>query len=412
MNKVFITGATGFIGGRLAEILHSLGIPSVALVRNWSAASRLSRLPVEKVQGDLMDRDSIRRAVRGCDTVFHCAVDNRTGGAAFRRSIPITTRNLLEAALQAGAKRVVVLSSIAVHGYDPRPEAGQEETPLRISGVPYCDGKAEAEKISLKYHRRYGLPVVILRPTIVYGPFSGWTSGITGGIASRRLPLLDRGEGICNPVYVDNLVHAMLLSTRGDSPVGKIFNISDAQTVSWKTFLESHAGALGEDFLPLPEIHGEELQAFRREFREQAISPFQRAQALIRDINMEIEAETHPFFGLSWKKGKHWTKNVLQGPMEMFARKIAFGAPPPSPAPETKPQPLRPRLEDIQIQTSRVTFSIQNAQRFLDYKPPFSFEEGMKLTSDWIRWAFRPQLEFDRRETSGISRAVPAGTPD
>lgn len=410
MKKVLITGATGFIGGRLAEILHELKVPSIALVRNWSAASRLSRLPIGKVHGDLMDRESTKRAVRGCDTVFHCAVDNRTGGVAARRSIPLITRNLLEAARHAGVSRVVVLSSIAAQGYDPRPEAGKEETPLRGTGVPYCDGKAEAEKLARKYHRRYGLPVVILRPTVVYGPFAGWTSGIAGGIASGRLTLLDRGEGICNPVYVDNLVHAMLLSTRGDSPVGETFNVSDAKTVPWKTFIEAHARALGEEYLPLPEINGEELRAIRREIEAQVPTAFQRAQGLIRDLNMEIEAETHPVFGKRWKKGKHWTKKTLQGPLELLARKIAFGyapAPPPSNEP---PPPPRPRREDIQIQTSRVVFPIEKARRLMNYDPPFSFEDGMKLTSEWIRWAFHPQVRFDRLEKSRRSGNVPAGT--
>ena len=67
----------GFIGGRLAEVSCGLGVPTVALVRQWSRAARLSRLPVEMAHADILDLDALRRAAQGCDTLFHCAVDFR-----------------------------------------------------------------------------------------------------------------------------------------------------------------------------------------------------------------------------------------------------------------------------------------------------------------------------------------------
>src|SRR5262249_208804 len=125
MKRVLITGATGFIGCRLAEILVQREVPVAALVRTWSNAARLARLPVALAAGDMLDLDSLRSAVKNCDVIIHCAVDNRAydAGAAqeHRRSSQLGTANVLQAALEAHVERVVHLSSVAVYGYEAHP---------------------------------------------------------------------------------------------------------------------------------------------------------------------------------------------------------------------------------------------------------------------------------------------------
>jgi nucleoside-diphosphate-sugar epimerase len=237
MKKVLITGVTGFIGCRLAEVAFEQGIPVVGLVREWSRAARLARLPVHVVQGDMLDPNSLREAMKGCDVVFHCAVDNRARGDVHRRSSAHGTANVMQVAVEMKVKRVIHLSSIAIYGYRAGPDAASEEGSYRYSGDPYCDGKIDAEKVALRYHQEYGLPVTVLRPTIVYGPFGSWSVDIIAAIRKGRIVLVNGGTAICNSLYVDNLVEAMLLAAEHDRAAGEVFHISDANPVTWKTHI-------------------------------------------------------------------------------------------------------------------------------------------------------------------------------
>src|SRR5262249_54444690 len=143
---------------------------------------------------------------------FHCAVDNRSSGAVHRRSSAEGTLNVMQAAVETRIRCVIHLSSIAVYGYKPVSDVDTEDHCYRYSGDAYCDGKIDAEKTALRYAKRYDLPVTILRPTIVYGPFGAWTADTIRAIRRGVMVLVDEGRGICNSLYVDNLVDAMLLA--------------------------------------------------------------------------------------------------------------------------------------------------------------------------------------------------------
>lgn len=152
--KVLITGATGFIGGRVAEVLSQIGVPCTVLVRTWKRAARLSRLPLQMIGGDVLNPSAIREAMAGCDAVVHAVVDNRIGGKAHRKTSAVGTGNVMDAALRCGVRRVVHLSSVAVYSYAPRPDAATEEGRYRYSGDAYCDGKIDSERVALRYARR------------------------------------------------------------------------------------------------------------------------------------------------------------------------------------------------------------------------------------------------------------------
>ena len=107
---ILVTGAGGFLGGRVCEILDGGGVASVrAGVRRWSSAARVGRLPVEIVTCDVRDLVQVERAVAGATAVVHCAVGDR--------AVTVDgTRNVLEASARHGVKRVVHISTIAVYG--------------------------------------------------------------------------------------------------------------------------------------------------------------------------------------------------------------------------------------------------------------------------------------------------------
>src|SRR3990170_184939 len=207
-----VTGAGGFIGGRLCERLVLEGVRVRALVRSADQAARLAAGGVEPVRGDLTRPDDLPPAVRGCGVIFHCGAwmgEPWTWEAARAANVE-GTRSLLDASLRAGASRFVHMSSISVYG----PTAADpidEQTPLWPLG-PYRATKIGAEQEVASAHGR-GLPTVILRPGQVFGPGDLRLSGLVLRWLRRGLPLVvEGGRGFCYPIYIDNLVDALLAS--------------------------------------------------------------------------------------------------------------------------------------------------------------------------------------------------------
>ena len=248
--RILVTGGTGFIGGRLAERLAVEEHAKVrVLVHDWRKAVWVSRTQVELVQGDVRDRDSVAQAIRGCETVFHCV---GVGGTLDDcRSTNIEgTRNVLECALDARVARVVYLSSIAVHGPNP-PDNANEQDELRLTGSPYGDSKVLAEMVVWQFWQDHGLPVVIIRPTFVWGPRSAvFTVWPVHCMKLGRWFLVDGGRGTCNAVYIDNLVDGILLAGVKPEAAGEAFLITDGQPCTWAEFYGHYARMIGVEELP------------------------------------------------------------------------------------------------------------------------------------------------------------------
>jgi dihydroflavonol-4-reductase len=169
MKPVLVTGASGFLGWHVARVLLERGYPVRALVRQ---GSRITDLDVERVTGDLRDAASLERAVSGCGLLFHVAADYRLWARDPRelyRSNVDGTRNLLQAAQQAGVERVVYTSTVGCIGIPPH-GVGTEETPVSIRDMAgdYKRSKFLAEQVALEFARG-GLPVVIVNPTAPVG---------------------------------------------------------------------------------------------------------------------------------------------------------------------------------------------------------------------------------------------------
>jgi nucleoside-diphosphate-sugar epimerase len=390
MKKIFITGGTGFIGCRLAEVLCERQFEVVALVRQWSRAVRLARLPVHMVQGNILDQDSLRKAMKGCDVVFHCAVDNRVEGDLHRRTSAQGTDNVMHVARELGIKRIVHLSSTAVFSYQARPEASTEEGEPQLSGDAYCDGKIESEKVALRYYQEHGVPVTVLRPTIVYGPFGDYSVSTIELIRKGRMVLVNGGWGTCNALYVDNLVEAMLLAAEKNEAVGKVFHISDANPVTWKTFIEEHANAVGSSFLPLKEQTVEEIEQERRYLKSQIPSSFKQIRNLILDRKTLRALRSIPFLSRMESLARSMARMIL--PMSI-RRALRRGM-----VPKAKLQssasatqefrlPLSPPEVNMITAFEQVTFSIEKARNILGYNPRIDFADGMNRTKSWIQWA-------------------------
>jgi len=243
--KSLVTGATGFIGGHLAEALIAGGDEVRALVRPTSDTRYLRNLPLEQRVGDLTDPESLRRAVRGVDRVFHCgAVVSDWGDPAVFHQVNVEgTRHLLAAALEANVEKFVHVSSTEVYGYPDFP--ADEESPYRYRGWPYCDTKIDAEKQAWAFASQ-GLPLTIIRPATVYGP--RWTTILEflEVLRQGQMILVAGGRKNAGLVYVANLSDALLLAGQPEMGLGQVYNVADGLDVTWSQFINALAAMLGQ----------------------------------------------------------------------------------------------------------------------------------------------------------------------
>ena len=169
-----VTGATGFIGGNLARELCRREYQVRALVRPGSNTLAIKDTPVETVPGDILDRESVIRAMKGCRTVYHCAASYtfwaKNPGIIHRTNVE-GTANVLEAARLAQVDRVVYTSTVSTIG-SPKGAPADEDTPLEPSHLVgnYKKSKYRAEQVALTMDAQ-GLPVVVVNPTFPVGPW-------------------------------------------------------------------------------------------------------------------------------------------------------------------------------------------------------------------------------------------------
>jgi len=213
-----VTGASGFVGSAVVRALLESGEAVRAFVRPSSDRRNLEDLKVDIELGDLRDRKSLERAIKGCDTLFHVAADYRLwvpdAAAMFAANVD-GTRNVMEAAGCAGVRRVVYTSSVATLGLSRDSEPADEQTPVRESDIisPYKQSKFAAEAVVKKMVAEQGLPAVIVHPSTPIGPRDVKptpTGKMVVEAASGRMPaFVDTGLNI---VHVDDVAEGHLLA--------------------------------------------------------------------------------------------------------------------------------------------------------------------------------------------------------
>jgi dihydroflavonol-4-reductase len=249
-----VTGGTGFIGANVVRALFRAGDDVRVVARPDSDLSNLRGLPVEIVHGDLRDPASLRAAARSCDRVFHVGALYsfwvRDPDLVYEVNVE-GTRNVLDAAAEAGAKRIVVTSSVAALAVPHRDEVVDEETPAdpsRIVGA-YKRSKYLAEQVALEAARR-GLPVVIVNPSFPVGPWDlkpTPTGKVIVDFLNRRMPAyIETGM---NVVAVEDVAQGHLLAAERGR-VGERY-ILGGENVTMRRLLEILAAVSG---LPTPRI--------------------------------------------------------------------------------------------------------------------------------------------------------------
>lgn len=245
--RILVTGGTGFTGTALVRRLLGAGHEVVALDHQEGlAAEDLREQGAEVRIGSVTDSAEVRRAMSGVEVVHHLA-------AAFRElDVPeshyyevnvLGTRNVLEAAREAGVRRFVYCSTCGVHGNVEHPPA-DEEAPIAPADY-YQQTKYEAEPVVREFARR-GLPAVTLRPAAIYGPGDPERFFmIFKRVAKGTFPMFGSGETLYHPLYIDNLVDAFELAQRSEVSDGRPYLIADEEYHSIETIVRKTAEALG-----------------------------------------------------------------------------------------------------------------------------------------------------------------------
>jgi dihydroflavonol-4-reductase len=170
---VFLTGATGFVGSHVARVLVAQGADLRLLVRSGSDLRNIQELQSERVVGDLRDAASLKKAVAGCEVVFHVAADYRLwvrDPAQMYRSNVEGTKAILEAARESKVRRVVYTSSVATMGFQSNGHLANEDSPVSLANMigPYKRSKFMAEEIAIQAGKS-GMDVVVVNPTTPVG---------------------------------------------------------------------------------------------------------------------------------------------------------------------------------------------------------------------------------------------------
>jgi nucleoside-diphosphate-sugar epimerase len=326
-SRFLITGATGFVGGHIAEAFAERGWQVTALVRPQSDTALLEQVGVRLVRGELHDPQTVSGAVAEVDAVVHCAARVGDWGpvAEYRKANVEALRTLLDVCKGQAVERFVHMSSLGVYAARHHHGTTEAEPLPRKHGDGYSQSKVEAEQVALSYYRDFGVPVVVLRPGFVYGPRD--RTVMPRIIESLRQGTMRypgaKGARALNTIFVRNLVDAVLLALDEPRAVGQVYNLTDGEEVSKRRFVEAVADAMG---LPHP-------------------------------------TRTPPL----------WLARLLTWGAESWAK--LRGA---------KEAPLftKARLKFLGL---NLDFSIEKARQELGYRPRVPFDDAMFLTMRWYR---------------------------
>lgn len=316
MSRVLVTGAAGFIGRAVGDALRADGDEVVGIDR---AADPSAGIHV----GDTTEPAAWADHLAGCDAVVHTAavVSNAVDLDEQWRINVLGTRRVIEAARDAGVRRLVHLSSIRAFSDTAFPDGVTEDHPVRPDGNPYVDTKIASEHVALQAHAAGEIETVIIRPGDVYGPGSvPWVLKPLDAIRSGQFLLPAMGRGIHSPVYVDDLVAGVLLALRAPEAAGQVFTVAGPRGVRTDEYfghLFRMLGRRGPIGIPTP-------------------------------VGVALAHTADRFNRL---RGKRSDVNAIS--MRYLAR--------------------------------RGTYSIEKARTVLGYEPAVDLDEGMRRTEDWLR---------------------------
>jgi nucleoside-diphosphate-sugar epimerase len=355
---VAIIGANGFIGTRLVEIFHLGDLHTVVpVVRRASSLALPARFALDWRIGDALDVPSLSAAFAGCNAVVHASLGDP-------RQIEAMPAVLCAAAAAAGVKRIVYLSSASVHGQAPEPDT-TEDTPLHCHhAMDYNNAKVRAERAFFRGCAQHELEGFALRPGIVFGPRSRWITDLAADLRQRRAWLLNDGNGICNSLYVDNLVEAIAQSLTARSHAAGAYLVGDGERVTWFEFYRIVATSLGIDPATIHRLAS--VPVFHRTTQER----------ISRLVAGRVGQTVLP---------------VMPARLKTMAKRLAATLTPAFPTPDSwrlsdAPQP-RMTQELALLQQCLWQLKSDRAMQRLDYHPLVNFTTAIQRSLAWLAFA-------------------------
>jgi nucleoside-diphosphate-sugar epimerase len=252
--KALVTGAAGFIGSHVVERLIAAGHEVRGLVRTDTQELLVRGFGADAVRGDVTVESSLRAAAEGLDTVFHVAARVTDWGKweAFESATVRGTQNALRAAVQAGVRRFVLVSSVAVYDnrVGDRLHIVPEDTPHnncgdRLLGY-YSRAKLLAEEAAWEFHWRGDLVVSVVRPAWVYGPRD--RTVLPRLVQYMNMPLacwFGRRDPVSDPIYVTDVADCTILAATRPQAAGQAYNVAPVEEIRLRQFLGLLCGTLG-----------------------------------------------------------------------------------------------------------------------------------------------------------------------
>lgn len=356
--NIAVIGANGFIGTRLVEMLHLGGSHHVVpVVRRASGLALAARFAVDWRIGDALDVASLTAALAGCDAVVHTALGDT-------RQIEAMPDMLCAAAAAAGVRRVIYVSSASVHGQAPDPGT-DEDSPLHCRhAMDYNNAKVRAERAFFRGCRHHGLAGFALRPGVVFGPRSRWIADLAADLRNERAWLLGDGDGICNTLYVDNLVEAVIQGLTAPAEAAGPYLVGDAERITWADFYRGAADAFGLGHVVIHRL--EAVPAFRRSAQEQ----------ISRVVAGRAVQTLLP---------------VLPTRLKTVAKRLTVSLAAPVVAMDAWQLPERPRPRITQelalLQQCRWQLPSERAALHLGYRPVINFATALHRSAAWLAFA-------------------------
>ncbi len=357
LERIGVLGASGFVGTHLIENWHlSQKAEVIPIVRSFASLGKIARFSLDWRLAE-PTTESLTKAFRGINTLVHCA----TGDA---RTIESLVEPVYKACEKGGIRRIIYLSSAAIFGQN-LPLGTNDFSKVPTTHIhPYNAAKAKAEKTFFKLRSKGSTELVILRPSVVYGPRSRWLIELVHKLVTGKAWWINDGQGIVNAIYIDNLMHAIerALLTPGD---GQAFMVRDRESYTWKQFYQPFMEALGFDINAIKNIS---VTTYKTKNLAQSLEGLPYLQALKPYLPSRL-------------------KRLLKASLEAWN--------PPAETPTWYlPKPQAPDIdyEMAELFSNRWTFPQIKAQELLSYTPPINHERAVQACIEWLGFCGHPMV--------------------
>jgi 2-alkyl-3-oxoalkanoate reductase len=358
-HSIAVIGAGGYLGARLMRFLHcNPGVKGVGIVRSARSLARLSNFPMDVRVVDTARWRELATTLSDCDTVVN-AVNGDVSQVLYE------TQTAYRAALAARCKLLVHLSSAVVFGRANSPDLHDDSPPDTTNWMLYARGKSESE-LFLRSVMNDGMPmrIVALRPGLIWGPCSQWSSMVGEQLSHGSICLSNSGRGVANLIYADNLVQMILAVHASEKGPSGFYNVGDSESVTWLQYYKGLCKRLG--------------------YPENYVRTWSDARLpLSPRLAFEWCLQRKPLYRVA-----KWCQPRVGFGVKSMVKKIVKGEALPPNGLQAAPQSA-PRLTREHWALQNTTYRLPIGKFLRDYGPVDleSFHSALDATASWLRFA-------------------------